>query len=973
MKIYIYLLLIFLTGNTAYHAYAQTWSFENKVPTCFSTKKSGKLSISDLFYKDGEKSLEWNYQPGSVLTIKCDSNIILDKDKVNRYGINLWIYNEHPQADSLLFLFLSPTGHVSYQFGFRLSAAGWRACWIGFQHMLGDKTEKEIALLKIIAPQKKGRVFLDRFTLPVKNINLRTTPDQQMPYNNSLTFRDLWHWCRVWQWEQYTYDIPLSQSLTPSEQEELHTIEQRLSSTLDVRRDYKTAIEKAEATFQKAHIRHSLSGFTGAPIVAPDELNRSKGEMSWNDIEAMLAGFAYDAYYNHSAKAEKKYFLVWDYAINQGFAFGSGMGTNHHYGYQVRKIYTTAWLMRDKIWKSANCDNILATLIFWSALQETRRPCAQERDELLDSWHTLLMAKTISALMFIDERERSRALKGLTRWVSTSLHYTPGTIGGIKIDGTTFHHGGFYPAYTTGVLASLGTFISLTNDTQYEPTTEARQILKSAFIAMRNYCNKYEWGIGISGRHPFSGAMQDDDIASFAYLALSGDLSGQGNGFDHQLAADYLRLFKGSSTEKDYFEQQGIKPAKAPEGFFVYNYGATGIFRRNNWMVTLKGYNTDVWGAEIYAKDNRYGRYQSYGSVQIMGQESREASGYDENGWDWNRLPGTTTIHLPFQLLDSPLPGTTMAKSKERFSGACSLEGINGMFTTKLMERELKNFTPDFVARKTVFCFDNRMICIGTGISNSNQTYPTETTLFQSVWGKGQDTIYVDGKQQDELGFHQQLRATEDKPVCVRDGYDNYYYVRQGDVNIQIAEQESRHEKDRSVTKGTFASAWLRHGCAPQNEAYEYTVWIQPTPQELATIHPLETYHVIRKDNNAHIIYDIPTHTTAYSIFDPINLEQDSVFQELPAETMIMSKTTDNSLLISVCDPYLNIRERTFTTKEPSRPINKTITLRRKWKLISENQHVTLEYKGHQTLLHIRCQHGIPVEFTLRAIQEQDM
>lgn len=39
----------------------------------------------------------------------------------------------------------------------------------------------------------------------------------------------------------------------------------------------------------------------------------------------------------------------------------------------------------------------------------------------------------------------------------------------------------------------IGQFISLTNNTAYEPTEEARQVLKSAFIAMRNYSNKYEW------------------------------------------------------------------------------------------------------------------------------------------------------------------------------------------------------------------------------------------------------------------------------------------------------------------------------------------------------------------------------------------------------------------------------------------------------------------------------------------------
>ena len=141
----------------------------------------------------------------------------------------------------------------------------------------------------------------------------------------------------------------------------------------------------------------------------------------------------------------------------------------------------------------------------------------------------------------------------------------------------------------------VGQFISLTNKTGYEPTEEARQVLKSAFIAMRNYSNKYEWGVGISGRHPFGGSMKADDVAAFAYLALSGDLSGEGKAFDHYLAADYLRLCEKDTPEARYFKTQGITPAAAPQGFFVYNYGAAGIFRRSDWMVTLKGYTTDVW------------------------------------------------------------------------------------------------------------------------------------------------------------------------------------------------------------------------------------------------------------------------------------------------------------------------------------------------------------------------------------------
>ena len=557
-------ILALLCGQVSF---AQLIGFETGIPKQFQTSDKGKITLSTQYYKEGKQSLKWDFRSGSKLNVALEQPLTLDERMENSYGITLWIYNEVPQQDSIRFEFLSPQGDVSYWFSFQLASAGWRACWIGFQHMKGDKQNKEIASYRLIAPERKGRIFLDRLTFPVKKMNDRTTPDLQMPYNNSLSYRDLWHWCRVWQWEQYRYDIPLPSTLNQAEKDELRTVEQRLTNALDIQKAPKEAVSKAYDVFQKANIQRSGTGFTGTPILTPDELDRSKGEISWNDLETMLSGFAYDAYYNHSETSRQNYFTVWDFAIDQGFSFGSGMGTNHHYGYQVRKIYTTAWLMRDAIWKAPNRDNILSTLIFWSALQETRQPYQYGRDELLDSWHTLLMAKTVSALLFTDERERVRALKGLSRWVSSSLQYTPGTIGGIKVNGTTFHHGGFYPAYTTGVLAMVGQFISLTNKTVYEPTEEARQVLKSAFIAMRNYSNKYEWGVGISGRHPFGGSMKADDVAAFAYLALSGDLSGEGKAFDHYLAADYLRLCEKDTPEARYFKTQGITPAAAPQGF----------------------------------------------------------------------------------------------------------------------------------------------------------------------------------------------------------------------------------------------------------------------------------------------------------------------------------------------------------------------------------------------------------------------
>ena len=933
-------------------SYAQLVGFEESVPQTFKVAGKGELKTSSLFYKEGKSSLEWDFQPGSTLDVQV-SPLSLNAKKEQQFGITLWIYNEKPQQDSVRFEFLNEAGEVSYWFSYHLQAAGWRACWISFAYMNGNKKDKNIVGYRLVAPQREGRIFLDRLTFPEKKMNLRTTPDQQLPTNNGLSNRDLWHWCLVWKWEKQSYDIPLLSKLTSRQKKDLKTIEQRLTDFLDVKKAPQGQVNAAYKTFEKAAITPSAAGtgFTGMPVVAPDEQDKKKGEMSWNDIETMLAGFAYDACYNQNETSKKNYFTVFDYAIDQGFAFGSGMGTNHHYGYQIRKIYTTAWLMRNEIYKHPHRDVYLSTLRFWAALQETRQPCSPGRDELLDSWHTLLMAKLISAMMFPDANRQEQALNGLSRWLSSSLRYTPGTIGGIKVDGTTFHHGGVYPGYTTGVLATIGQFIAFTNGTDFELTEEARQHIKSAFIAMRNYCNFYEWGIGISGRHPFGGKMGSEDIEAFANIALSGDLSGRGDAFDHGLAADYLRLIRnGDTPNARFFKKEGIQPAQALQGFFVYNYGSAGIFRRADWMVTLKGYTTDVWGAEIYAKDNRYGRYQSYGSVQIMGKGnpvSRAGSGFVQEGWDWNRLPGTTTIHLPFELLDSPLKGTTMARSEENFSGSSSLGGMNGMFAIKLMERDYDNFTSDFVARKSVFCFDNRMICLGTGITNSNADYPTETTLFQTKFN---------GKEP----------KADNDDYWLHDGYDNYYHVVDGTVRSQVADQESRHEKTREKTAGKFSSAWIEHGKAPKDGTYEYMVLIQPSAAELDELQKTPAYEVLQRDQMAHVVYDKKTGITGYATFEAYQPVNDQFIVSIPAETMVMyDKESDNRIRLSVCDPNLNLAEKTYTTKEPSRPIRKKIVVKGIWMLPSPQEGVQLEYEGNNTLLNVTCQHGQPVEMLL--------
>lgn len=949
-------------------------TFEEGIPKSFSAGENSELSISTDRYKDGHQSLRWSWTAPSELTVS-DYASLMRSFKARGAGLMCWIYNTRAVDDDLRFEFLTATGESAYHFDFHMDYTGWRACWIKYGDMEGSHASKSITRMVVRTPEAmpEGEIFLDRMTFTEFPIHVQVTPDQQIPNNNNhLTRRNLWHWARLWEWEQYEWDIPLAEP-TAEEAAMLKSIAAGIDEIVEASRSSEnyirnTIIPRALKTFRAAAIRRLPGGgTTGAPYLCNDECNRQKGELRADDFENMCNAFALSHYLLGDDSHIDDFFLAFDHAIDQGFAFGSGTGTNHHYGYSVRKIYDAMWMMRDEIARRGKTEEYVRVLTYWSSLAEVRKPYVYGRDELLDSWHTLTMARIISAMMQPDDARRLQAMKSLSRWISGSLEYTPGTIGGIKIDGTTFHHGGFYPNYSTGAFAALGYFCKLTAGTSFQLTESARRSFKHALLTLDFYTNLRSWGLGVSGRHPLNknGNIPDPDVNAFGYLAIQGDLTGSGLAYDPELAGAYLRL-KGTDRKLNA-AFKGTAASPDPEGFRVLNYGAVGIHRRGNWMVTLKGYNSDVWCSEIYTKDNRYGRYQSYGTVQVIGSGnpvSSFASGFTQEGWDWNRAPGATTIHLPFDQLNSPLKGTLMEHNPERFSGVSSLEDRNGILAFKLLEKERPTFTAGARARKSVFCFDNRIVCLGSGITNDNALYPTETTLFQLALNDPAEEIEFDNDRYSD--FPLSLSRSNVKRLALSDTKGNFYVVKNADELVVLKqEQESPDDKTCKMERGKFATAYLAHGVAPQEAGYEYALYIQPTNKEVNKFLKKETYEVIRRDNTAHVVRDLESGITGYVCWEAY--EARTPVAAIDAETIVMERTdADGTRIMSVCTPDLGLTEKSYTTPQESQPIVKRIVLQGDWALAEEQPAVEASSEAGTTRLAVTCLHGQPVEFRLR-------
>lgn len=381
-------------------------------------------------------------------------------------------------------------------------------------------------------------------------------------------------------------------------------------------------------------------------------------------------------------------------------------------------------------------------------------------------------------------------------------------------------------------------------------------------------------------------------------------------------------------------------------------------------MILLKGYNSDVWSTEIYAADNRYGRYISYGSAQLIGGVGAAASGYTQEGWDWNRFPGVTSIHLPFDLLESPLPGTLMERNDSRFPGVSSLEGMNGCLAFTYVEKDRVNFCAGATATKSVFCFDNRIVHIGTGITN-NSTYPTETTIYQLKLDEKTDEVDINDIYAESFPFS--YRHMQDGKVNLTDTKGNVYIFKNGyGLTVEKKAQTSPSDTKKKTASNNFITAYIDHGTAPQNASYEYLMLVRPTSKEEGKYSKKLPYTVIQADNSAHVVKDDVTGTTAYISYKGYS-SANTLVAQAEAETIVMERTKeDGSVVMSVCTPDLGITVKGYTTTQPSQPLARKVILNGKWSLNGSADNVNISVEGEQTIIVATCQHGQPVEFNLR-------
>lgn len=971
-KKYFYLLLIFIVSISSYSN--TLYQFEKGVPNNFITDKNSKIEITKEKSKDGTSSLKWDFEKNSTLTIKGEVGYKIFQQGMQekaRSSFVMWIYNKKPIVDKMQVQF-KKKGEVKSYFSINMNFTGWRTMWVQYDRDMSGKAEENMDEITFISPNVNGEIYIDQIYTSILIDPRHNARDEQVDFVNLQADNAVnSHWMALYKNYNAISQNKDIQKLTSEEIKGIRSVENR----------FKNDIIKKEKVNSKLieKNREKLQEYLTTTVVSPQTIvlykDFSEEEKSYlKDVQIKEYGswlrelaFMYNS--TEDKKYKKEIYEIFKKGLNhlyeQGWTKGSCQGTIHHLGYQVRELYQSIFLMKEPLLKDKNLKQAKEMVTWYSAMGILYTPDSEIKGVNADVLNTMLPGMLIAILLNDDDKATASQLYQLNHYLTKSIDYAPGLLGGFKEDGSMFHHMQNYPAYAKGAFEGLTPIMYYLGNTAFALDDYSFNIVKKAVLMTRVYSNTHTWLISISGRHPDDRFQISDEV--FRYLAL-----GKKVGNDSELANAYLRLApQGRFAEE--LSSLGFKAETTPQGAWTMNMSSLQLHRRDNWLIGVKGYSRYLVGNETYIKNNLFGRYMSYGNFQIL-ENSLIESGYVQQGWDWAHFPGTTAIALPIDKLKSPISQVDiysgveeMLLSDETFSGGNSLNN-NGMFAMKLHEHSKYNDTHR--ARKSVFLFDNRVILLGSDIENKSD-YETHTTLFQNYLSDKNSISKVEKIKNNNF---------------ILDTQNNLYKVVEGNLKYKNGLQHSLDQNKGTPTENYYEMAYINHGKNPKNQKYQYAILVKGNKEEQEIFKKNSNYQVLQQDSNAHIVEDEISKMRGYALFESGDVK-DKYLKSIDTPSLILIKPNDNSLELSFVDPDLRLYEgkdesqyeKNGKLKEvsiysrkwnsnPSIPHTSTIILNGKYSLEKENKDISIEILDNTTIIKITTTYAMPVKLTLRKL-----
>lgn len=850
------LLSLFAVLAVSLFAVAQSYTFESDY-TNWSAQQ-GTLALTTDHYKGGKQSLQWTTSGKSVLLIKGFTQF----STTNSNSCFMHIYLPEATNDTLVVEFLN--GTVARRTARMVcNYKGWREFNRAYTEYATTSAVNISAVRMTLYPtDSKSR------TLCFDNVSLNTTVDtKRVPGTQWVLDVDyMTNNTNPLSLYANPVDLPLTEP-TAQELADLQTIIGRVKDSASYNAPQAIIVKNWVNTNLKvvrntdgSLLNGTVLNMSAAGLVADSlyEIGARLLYLAGGKLKGVEAvGQAFDDYL--------------DLLLDQGLGAGApiAFASNSYTAPRTAIPYFVSILPSCNDRQKAEVIEFIKWLSYYGI-------CYYPEDEYLshlssDVVYLFLPYMYTAVAQNPDKRVAVRDLHAVQRFMNRSMDYVPGGGDILKPDGTGFHHNSHYNNYmysyqtfVAGVYNFRNTEFAL-SETAY--THFAKAVLSLYTMATGGTGDNRFYANSLSGRNPFAaGSKITFTKSQFKNLIASGDAYPEAQ---TELKKAYNYFFQAA----EYTDEIGNNY----DGVYQFNYSPIAVVRHGSWVATMRAPTSKFWGAEIYSGENRFGRYQSHGSLEVMYEgSSLAASGYPTNstggGWDWNVVPGATTVHYTSWAEMMPKQNTSQRMDQysngTNFAGALADDQV-GVFAANLSQTDRWGssavlFTPtNLTAHKSVFIFDTLLVALGSNI-NSSGTYSddriTATNLFQSLISTGLGALVVNGTEV-KSAYSETLPAGSNWLLSPT-GTGYYLPATNSGVQVfygsQTTPKETGADYQSPTTTATAAKAYINHGSKCNDKQYAFVVVPATTPEAMESLARQmdagTVYTIYQQDGSVHAV-----------------------------------------------------------------------------------------------------------------------
>ncbi|QJB31525.1 T9SS type A sorting domain-containing protein [Chitinophaga oryzae] len=951
------LVLMFLAGLSGLRSQQRFVSFDTGIPGNWQSNKPGALSSCTEHLKGGAGSLKWAAQNGDF--IRATNLAIPDSEitKAASAAAQMFIYSQAITTDTLLFQFLDEEGVVKRQGRMLLNYKGWMEFHRSYyyDYPLTGSVPDTFALTEMKITYKPSNaanscvVYIDEATI-IGNTDVRIPGPHVYPdypyFRKNVTNAPYLDVLENW---KNGPDLPVV-AATATELADLQTVKNRLIKVPGT----DTLLNVAKNYVRSLNIHYnsdgSINGTGIRSIYHPDTL--VKVSSYCGSLARAAAG---------DADALSKLLLFTEYLLSEGMAEGGRIVFQTN-SYTPARNFPLGFLLALPYYSPAMREEVIK-MLKWSNEYAVLYGATFQEGYSVDFLNIKMPLLFDLAILEQDANTAVRDLKLLKRFLERNTVPGLGGRDGMKPDGVGYHHGSQHTSYMGAWLRWID-YAYYLKGTVYKISLSAYENLSKGLTYLLAGSSKgVLYAHAESGRNPFPDKLPVTPDRFEKFVEIGGDIKG----------GDADPVMGGIYNDVTGVNKYPV-PVNSLKGFHQYNYGALGIQRKSNWVAVMRGFTSKIFGAEIYKTENRYGRYQSYGTLEVLYDGTLAATGYVLNGrgWDWNVMPGTTTVHFEgYGGLQPSRAGTAMEFQNFNFAGALSL-GQDGIFGLNFSEKANGNYNPSrLVFRKTVFAFDSILVCLGSGITTQYGLGNVATNLFQAINKTTHAPIYVNSSAAVTNANYDETINTATTPLWLLNAQSTGYYIPAGNAPVRVVRTRQATPRE-SVTDQSLpnsfdtayaSKAWMNHGIMPNKASYHYVVVPGTTPQgmqtlaaEFATAMP---YSILKQTDSLHVVRYNPSSLTSYVFFTSNNNVNIGYVKSVSAVSMAGLRESGDTLTVTVNSPDMNITTETaFNYYWLANPRTVSMVLNGNWDVQENPSNVSITSQGTTLTASFNLEHG---------------